>query len=130
MVARSPLTDDTKEMRSEMLANVAISLASRVAEKMVLGEMSNGHGGDGPAATNLAEKMVRLGHGTQLSFSMDRNKEAFHREREAILQEACAVAEGILEEHQDALGALATALFQTPTMLGDDVHALLEEYGV
>ena len=130
MVARSPLDDDWQESRSDLLANVAISLASRVAEEMVLGEPGNGHGGDGPAATNLAERMVKLGHGNQLSFSADRGKEQFHEEREKILEEAHRLATSILSEHQTALNALALKLFDNPTMLGDEVHELLDQYEV
>lgn len=148
MVARSPLDDDWMQTRAEMLADVSISLASRIAEGLVFGTTTNGHGGDGPAATTKAERMVALGHtfsiseveddgdGTkvvthgQLSFSDNREAEAFHKERERILVEAYLDAEAILEEHYDALIALAKALEEHHTMIGDDVHALLEEHGV
>jgi cell division protease FtsH len=130
MVARSPLDDDFMQSRDELLANIAISKASFVAEHIVLGHATNGHGGDGPAATQAAEKMVLMGHGTQLSFSRDREPEAFHQEREDILAEATKVAFDILTEHEQALLDLAHALIQTPTMLGDDVHALLDARGV
>jgi cell division protease FtsH len=130
MVARSPLDDDWQEMHEEMLANVAISLASRVAEGLILGQYSNGHGGDGPAATHLAEKMVMYGYGLQISASRDRDPEKFHEEREAILQDGMALADEILTEHKEALVALATALTQEPTLIGDKVHELLEAHGV
>jgi ATP-dependent Zn protease len=130
MVARSPLDDDWKEQSSDMLASVAISLASRVAEVLVNGQMSNGHGGDGPAATNMAERMVLLGHGNQIGFSRDREPEEFHKEREKFLREGYALAEGVLTEHRDALEALADALVAKPTLIGDEVHALLEGYGI
>jgi ATP-dependent Zn protease len=130
MVARSPLDDDWQEFHDEMIADIAISLASRVAEHIVLGQASNGHGGDGPAATKKAERMVLLGHGNQLSFSKDREPEFFHQEREEILGEAMSLAHRILTEHEQALLDLAHALIQTPTMLGDDVHALLDARGV
>jgi ATP-dependent Zn protease len=130
MVARSPLDDDWKEQRSDMLASVAVSLASRVAEQRINGQPSNGHAGDGPAATATASRMVMLGHGQQLSFSSERDPEAFHEEREAILREAYELADGIITEHEAALSALADKLVETPTLLGDDVHALLEGMGV
>jgi ATP-dependent Zn protease len=130
MVARSPLDDDWKEQRSDMLASVAVSLASRVAEQRINQQMSNGHGGDGPAATSTASRMVMLGHGHQLSFSSERDPEAFHEEREAILREAYELADSIITEHEDALSALADKLVETPTLLGDDVHTLFEEMGV
>lgn len=130
MVARSPLDDDWQKMHDEMLANIAISLASRAAEHLIFGQASNGHGGDGPAATQQAEKMVLLGHGNQIGFSRDREPEFFHQEREEILGEALALAYSILEQNQGALEALADALVEKKTMRGDDVHALLEARGV
>jgi ATP-dependent Zn protease len=74
--------------------------------------------------------MVMLGHGHQLSFSSERDPEAFHEEREAILREAYELADSIIAEHEDALSALADKLVETPTLLGDDVHTLFEEMGV
>ena len=130
MVARSPLDDDWQEMHDDMLANIAISLASRAAEGIVFNQYSNGHGGDGPAATQRAEEMVLKGHGRQLSFARDREPEMFHQEREDILQDGLDLAYGILTEHEDALRALADALVVIPTMLGDKVHDLLEAAGV
>jgi cell division protease FtsH len=130
MVSRSPLDDDWQEMHDDMLANVAISLASRVAEKMILGQYGNGHVGDGPAATNLAERMIMLGHADQIAFGKDREPELFFQEREAVLQRGYDLAEQILTEHKTALMALATRLAETPTILGDEVHALLEAGGV
>jgi ATP-dependent Zn protease len=130
MVARSPLDDDWQQQHDEMLANVAISLASRAAEGIILGQYSNGHGGDGPHATYLAEKMVLYGHGLQISFSMGRDPEEFHKERENILQDGLDLAHSILAEHPTALTALADALVAKPTMMGDEVHTLLEGHGV
>jgi cell division protease FtsH len=130
MVTRSPLDDDWQQMRNEMLADCAISLASRAAEHIVLGQPSNGHGGDGPNATRVAEKMLLLGHGNQIGFAKDREPELFFQEREEILGEALFLAHSILVEHEDALMTLAHALIQKPTMRGDDVHALLEANGV
>jgi cell division protease FtsH len=140
MVARSPLDDDFMQSHEEMIANIAVTLASRVAEDIVLGQPSNGHGGDGPAATQAAENMVLLGHTYgrdendepygQISFSSERDPEAFHRAREVVLGKALRLAEEILTEHEQALLDLAHALIQTPTMLGDDVHALLDARGV
>jgi cell division protease FtsH len=141
MVAPSPIDDDWKEQHDDMIASVAVSLASRVAELIVNGQMSNGHGGDGPAATLKADRMVMLGHtfsiqeeGTfgQIAFadSGDRDAEQFHSLREMILRRGYDLANDILTEHEGALRALADALVAKPTMLGDDVHELLEAHGV
>jgi ATP-dependent Zn protease len=149
MVARSPLDDDWMESRDEMLADVAISLASRVAEQQLLGDTTNGHGGDGKAATTNAEKMVALGHTFilgeveeedngdrtlspvgQLSYSNDREAESFHKLREQVLIEGYLLAQSVLEEHEDALIALAKELANNHTLIGTDVHELLESHGV
>jgi ATP-dependent Zn protease len=111
-----------------MLADVAISLASRVAEIAVNGQMSNGHGGDGPAATHKAEQMVLLGHGNQLSASRDRRPENFHEERERILKQAYYKAENIIGSNMEALVALADLLEEEKTVKGDDIHDLLDSY--
>lgn len=149
MVAPSPLDDDWKEQHDEMLADISISLGSRVAEKLVNGQLSNGHGGDGPAATSMAEKMVLLGHSFegleiededdgipvysyvgQIGFSDDRDPEMFHRQRERILVKAYIQAEQILTEHREALEGLAGLLVEKGTVIGDEVHDYLESAGV
>jgi ATP-dependent Zn protease len=128
-----------------MMSHVAVSLASRVAETLVFGEMSNGHGGDGPAATSMAERMVKLGHGFnfkhepteeqpetyalsgQISFSDIRSDEEFHEQRELLLWEGYKKALDILTAQRPALDALAAALEAEPTLVGDRVHEILEE---
>lgn len=130
MVARSPIDDDWLQTRSELVADIAVSLGSRAAELHFLGEMSNGHGGDGPAATSKATRMVTLGHGGQISATDQRDKEEFHREREALLQEGYELAAWIIEEHEDAVRALAEELQRRHTVHGDEVKAILDEHGV
>lgn len=145
MVAPSPLDDDWKQQHDEMLADIAVSLASRVAEEKLNGQISNGHGGDGPAATRKAEAMVAMGHTFtiheheddpgeysvhgQLSFSRERDPENFHNLVEETLIRGYLLAAKVLEEHEKALRALASALQNTPTMIGDEVHELLEAHG-
>ena len=150
MVARSPLDDDWKEQHDDMLAQVAVSLASRVAEVLINGQMSNGHGGDGPAATAMAGRIVTLGHTHEMRLDPtkkepsrhllhgqigftdggDRDVEEFHQLREEVLLNGLKKAEEILTKNRDALEALADALVAKPTLIGDEVHALLEGYGI
>lgn len=131
MVVPSPQDDDWKQWHDEMLAGVAVSLASRAAEMKVLGQMTNGHGGDGPAATHKAEVMVLMGHSTgQLSFTKEREPEEFHTLRESVMQEAYDLAYSIIEEHEDALIALAERLQEKPTLPGVEVQELFESHGV
>lgn len=132
MVVPAPQDDDWKQWHDEMLADVAVSLASRVAEKQILGQLTNGHGGDGPAATAKAGQLVRLGHYDQIAFTQQEmiENDRFFEAREAVLQEALALAENILEEHEDALIALAELLQEKHTVIGTDVHELFDRYGV
>jgi cell division protease FtsH len=135
MVAPSPMDDDWKQQHDEMLGDVAVSLGSRVAEILVNGQVSNGHGGDGPAATRLAANMVTLGHTFnpedktgQLSATTEREPEKFHELRETILVEAYQLAEDVLGRNRDALLALADLLVEEKTVIGDKVHQLLEDH--
>jgi len=137
MVAPSPKDDDWKQRASEMEAEIAVSLASRVAELLILTEMSNGHGGDGPHATRVAQNMVMQGHtfyveddGTpvgQLSFSADRAEEQFHELRESILRKVFADVWNLLVDRQDQITAVAEMLVEKHTVNGRDIHAKLDE---
>jgi ATP-dependent Zn protease len=134
MVVPAPQDDDWKQWHYEMLADVAISLASRVAEQKFLGQLTNGHGGDGPAATMKAERMITNGHYSgQIAayrptgfYSDDR----FFDLREKVLQEAYELAEREIDKHADAVLALADKLEREHTVVGTEVHELFEAFDV
>ena len=133
MVVPAPQDDDWKEWHNEMLAGVAVSLASRAAESRILGQLTNGHGGDGPAATKKAEQLIKNGHYDQIAFDTTPQfveSERFFELREKVLREALDLAVGIVEEHEDALIALAKLLEEKHTVVGTEVHELFDEYGV
>lgn len=131
MVAPAPQDDDWKQWHDEMVADVAVSIASRVGEELILGQMTNGHGGDGRAATSHAERLVLMGHTPgQLSFTKDREPEEFHKLREEVLREAYGIAKDIILEDEVALRALAERLLEEPTLPGGEVHKIFEEHNV
>jgi ATP-dependent Zn protease len=112
-----------------MVADIQVSLASRVAEQLFFGQTSNGHGGDGPHATAVAEQMVRLGHGSTIGFyGPDRRpKGEWQAEVEAILRDALTLTEELLEPRQNQIDAVAQLLESDGSVPGDQIHSLLAE---
>jgi ATP-dependent Zn protease len=137
MVAPSPRDDDFEQLHREMMAEICVSQASRVGELLFLGEASNGHGGDGPHATTIAEKVVYCGHtftvdpdgkprGQLSSYGSERDPEKFHELREEVLAEAWAETWGLLDARQDQVEAVANLLIDHGTVSGDLIHSTLE----
>lgn len=131
MVARTPNTDDWVESRTDVEAGVVVSLASRVAEMLIFGEQTNGHGGDGANASSQAALMVRYGHtfdpktGTGRLLYHDSDDE-FHLSVEQVLKGAFKRAWDLLEPRQEQIRAVAQMLEERGTVPGDEIHALLE----
>jgi ATP-dependent Zn protease len=137
MIVPSPKDDDWHERHREMMAEICVSQASRVAELLVFGEASNGHGGDGPHASKVAEKIIYCGHtftvdadgnpqGQLSSYGSEREPEQFHRLREQVLAEAWADTWALLESRQDQIEAVANLLVEHGTVSGDVIHQALE----
>jgi cell division protease FtsH len=137
MVAPSPKYDDWKEWHNEMMADICVSQASRVAELLFFNQASNGHGGDGPNATRVAELVIYNGHtftvddkgnvtGQLSSFRSERDPEQLHLLREQVLAEAWADTWKLLESRQDQVEAIANLLVEQGTIPGDLVHSTLD----
>jgi ATP-dependent Zn protease len=128
-VSPSPLYDDWKMWRSDMVDEMAVSLASRVGEEMFFGQASNGHGGDGPHATSIAERMVMLGHGSTIGFygPERRPKGEWQDEVESILAEGLDRARGVLAGRKDQVRAVADMLLLQGSVPGNEIHDKLEE---
>ena len=125
MVAPTPLHEDWLMTRSELLADVQVSLASRVAEELLIGETTNGHGGDGQAATARAQSMVAYGQASQIGvYSADEDE--VRKQTEDILREALDACRVLLTPHKDNIEAVARLLSERGTVPGDEIHALLE----
>jgi ATP-dependent metalloprotease FtsH len=133
--------------RSYLMNRLSISLAGRVAEKMVYAEFSSGAQNDLKDATALAEKMVaqwgmsdkvgpmNLGRGEEhpflgreLSLPKRYSEEmawVMDQEIQQIIKEAEATATRVLGDRRDTLDALAKALLQEEVLERADVERIL-----
>jgi len=126
MVAPTPLQEDWLLTREELLADIQVSLASRVAEELLLGTTTNGHGGDGHSATSDAMTMVNYGHAKQIG-SWPSDDEDVKKQTEQILKEALDATRTLLTDHKDNIELVAKALYDKGTITGDEIHKMLEK---
>ncbi len=127
LIASAPHTDDWLMYQQDMEDQISIGLASRVAEHLFFGQPSNGHGGDGRAVTEIAAKMVQLGHHpNQIGAWWDDGDTSFSM-AESILSEIQESTVDFLSERQDQVEAVAAILLQQLTVDGQEIHAMLDE---
>ena len=133
---------ETYQSRSEMFANIVTSLGGRIAEKLMLDDISTGASSDIQSATRIARAMVTVygfseklgpisfedaGHsifigrdfGTTKSYS-EETAALIDEEVKHIFDEAGAKCEQILTEHKDLLVAVAEYLLVNESMEGSD----------
>lgn len=133
MVVRTPLSEDWVESRTDVEAGIVVSLASRVAEDLILGEPTNGHGGDGRSATEQAERMVKYGHtfdrasGEGQIGTYDGDRPAYRLLLEQVLWRAHARAYAVLEGRTAQVEAIANLLRDNGTVDGATVHDVLDK---
>ncbi len=134
--------------RGEMFANIVVCLGGRIAESMILDDISTGASGDIHSATETARAMVmkygfseKLGpisfdssehslfigrdFGTMKSYS-EETAALIDEEVKRIFDEAGAKCVEILEEHKDLLVATAEYLIENESMDGAQFAALCE----
>ena len=133
---------ETYQSRSEMFANIVTSLGGRIAEKLMLDDVSTGASSDIQNATRIARAMVTVygfseklgpisfedaGHsifigrdfGTTKSYS-EETAALIDEEVKRIFDEAGAQCEQILTERKDLLVAVAEYLLANESMEGSD----------
>jgi len=129
--------------RTELEAQIAISLAGMAAEEEFLGEPGTGPGSDLTVATQVAATMVgALGMaGSLISYEAVAEGPIAHRNLvgkvladseakrrvESILDEQKKRARQILDENRDVLFALRDALMQRDELVGDEIGAVIVE---
>jgi len=130
MIASTAVAERQFKLRTAMLADIAVSLASGVAEVMFYEETSNGVGGDYRAATHVARQMAQhVGMGEHLQVVGDSmmNQRRFDEGVEKILVEGYGLASSWLHSRSDQIEAVADLLIADGTVLGHRIHDLLDD---
>ncbi len=144
-----PTEDRSYETKKGMQENIVTLLGGRIAEKLVLDDISTGASNDLERATKMAREMVtRLGMSAELGTQVfgeaqhqvflgrdyadhqDYSEETARRidaEVMRIMREAHERAEAILSERSAQLELMARVLLERETVEGDAVTALLDD---
>jgi len=112
--------------KDELLVRMQISLASKAAEIVFLGNETTGMGGDLPAATFWAMQYVRCGMGGKfLTFpgEMPTAEERSHAER--LLHQQFALAKILVEQNQPHVHAIVEELLKKEELLGDEIEEIV-----
>ena len=144
-----PTEDKNYTSKNEMLDNLVSLLGGRVAEALVLGDISTGASNDIERATEIARSMVtkygmseKLGpiafgsEGHEVFLGKDygsvRNYSEsvaaqIDEEIENIVRNAYSRTEKILSEHMDKLHVIAQKLFENEKMSGEEFISIMDE---
>ncbi len=143
-----PETDDAHEFRSAMLDDVAMSLGGRVAESIILGDISTGASQDLKQATNTIKSMITkwgmsdligpvyLGGEEEVFIGRDYGhakdySESFATEVDSelrrMLKEAYSRAEGILSENKIKLCEVADILIAKETLDSETFYKIVND---
>ena len=134
--------------REHLLANIKVSLASYVAEKMKFGSTSSGVGGgrgsDFYNATRIARAMVwQLGMGksgllgdfTSMSSReespiSEKTRETLDADVQDILQSSLKDIEQTIAKHRELFEFFAQELYKRQELEYDDIEAIFAKFGV
>jgi cell division protease FtsH len=142
-----PKTDVLSRRRKEMLDTIAMTMAGRIAEEIVSGDISSGAAGDIQQATNMARAMVtqwgmsdRIGmvqYGDDEEFvflgrEVSRAKvyseftaQEIDAEVKRIIDEAYKTAKDIITTNRDKLELVAKTLLEYETLDGQQVEEIV-----
>jgi cell division protease FtsH len=142
-----PKNDVLSRRRKEMLDMIAVTMAGRIAEEIVSGDISTGASGDIQQATNLARAMVcqwgmsdkmgmvQYGNDDEYIFlgrEMTRGKiyseftaQEIDAEVKRIIDEAYKVARDIIDTNRDKLELIASMLLEYETLDGTQVDEIV-----
>lgn len=145
-----PKEDRYYATRSEMLDELKVLLGGRVAEALVLKEISSGASNDLQRATSLARQMIceygmspelgpmTFGHrqdqvflGRDIGRDKDYSEEVaakIDKEIRKFIDEAYQKTESLLNENMDKLHLIADALNERETLEGEEIDQLMK-YG-
>ena len=144
-----PEVDTSYNTRGDMIDRIRMSLGGRIAEELIMDDISTGASGDIQQATKIARGMVtrygmsdRLGtvlygsghsevflgrdYGTGKEYS-EQTASVIDEEIQRIINECYADAKAILSEHIDKLHFVAEYLLAHETMDGDQFKAAMQD---
>ncbi|MCH5201828.1 MAG: AAA family ATPase, partial [Oscillospiraceae bacterium] len=143
-----PSEDKSYNSKNEMLEDIVVCLGGRVAEALIMGDISTGASNDIEKATNTAKKMVTkygmsdklgpilYGSGSQEVFigrDMGQVKDysektacAIDEEIHSIITDAYKKTETILKDNIDKLHNVAQYLIKYEKMSGEDFAAMMD----
>jgi len=142
-----PKSDVLNRRRKEMLDMVAVTMAGRIAEELVSGDISSGAAGDIQQATNLARAMVcQWGMSAKMGMVQYGNDDEFvflgremgrpkvysegtareiDEEIKRIIDESYKVASDIIHKQRDKLELIASSLLEYETLDGAQVEEIV-----
>ena len=144
-----PEVDTSYNTRGDMIDRIRMSLGGRIAEELIMDDISTGASGDIQQATQIARGMVtrygmsdRLGtvlygsghsevflgrdYGTGKEYS-EQTASVIDEEIQRIVKECYVDAKAILSEHIDKLHFVAEYLLAHETMDGDQFNAAMQD---
>lgn len=143
-----PENDDNHMTKGKLLDNIAMMLAGRAAEEIVIHDISTGASNDIQRASKIARKMVTewgmsdaignmyLGASEEVFLGRDYQTQLNYSEEVAakideevkiILDEQYQVALNILRENRPIMDAMVKALYEKETIYEDEIDALFGE---
>ncbi len=143
-----PTEDKSYQSRNEMREELIVLLGGRVAEALVLDDISTGASNDIERATDLARKMVtqygmseKFGlmalstvsnqylDGSTMMNCADETAFAADSEIQKLLESCYEKAKQILREHRELLDEVALYLLQKETITGDELMTYVNAEG-
>ncbi len=142
VVWHTPREEMHTSSRDKLLADIKVSLAGYVSEKLVFGTTSNGVAGDFQHAMAVAHNMVwRLGMGSKYlgdwEMVADRDhsklsetvKSEINAETNDLFQTCAKEVEELLRKERPVLDRFADELFKREELEYDDIEAIFSEFG-
>ncbi len=142
-----PKEDVLNRQSKEMRETIAMTMAGRIAEELVTGDISTGAAGDIQQATNMARAMVtqwgmsdKLGMvlygdsddyvflGKEISQNKtysEQTSQQIDAEVRRLIDEGYQLAKGLIEENRDKLDLIANALLEYETLHGKQVEDIV-----
>lgn len=128
-------SDKTYRRKSDMLKQLKVLYGGRIAEEVILNDISSGASNDLEKASNIAHLMVtrfamngsllvKIGSERDYNEQLDRKTMP---EEDKICREAYEEAKKLVEEHKDVLEKLADILYEKEYLSQEDVEAFMKE---